>query len=140
MRGFAFTQVDAASFLGTGATFRADLNLIVQLAMGAALLAGMFLARHKRFGAHKICQSSVMLLNLALIGFIMAPSFHTQVTPQIPAGLRDSYYLVATLHAGLGTLAELLGLYVVLVAATEWIPASLRFENWRLWKIGRAHV
>jgi hypothetical protein len=28
-------------FLGTGATFRADLNLVVQLTMGLALLAGM---------------------------------------------------------------------------------------------------
>ena len=39
-------------FLGTGATFAADLNLIVQLAMGVALLAGAFLARRKRFSAH----------------------------------------------------------------------------------------
>ncbi len=46
-------------FLGTGATFRADLNLVVQIAMGIALLAGMMLARQKRFDAHKYCQSSV---------------------------------------------------------------------------------
>ena len=31
-------------FLGTGATFGADLNLVVQLIMGAALIAGAVLA------------------------------------------------------------------------------------------------
>src|SRR6266496_2208861 len=75
-------------FLGTGATFRADLNLVVQLAMGLALLVGMFLARRKKFRAHKYCQSSVMLLNLVMIFLIMAPSFHKQVQPQLPGGLR----------------------------------------------------
>lgn len=120
-------------FLGTGATFQADLVLMLEIAMGLALLVGMFLARAKRFQAHKICQTSVMLLNLVAIALVMVPSFRAQVAPQIPAGLGDSYYLVAGIHAGLGTLAELLGLYVVLVAATQWIPERLRFQNWRLW-------
>ncbi|HVF90098.1 MAG TPA: hypothetical protein VNH22_08515 [Blastocatellia bacterium] len=53
-------------FLGTGATLSADINLVAQLAMGLMLLAGMMLARRKRFHAHKLCQSSVMLLNLTI--------------------------------------------------------------------------
>ena len=120
-------------FLGTGATFRADLNLVVQIVMGLTLLIGMMLARQKRFSAHKYCQSSVMLLNLVMIVLVMAPSFESQVKPQIPAGLKDNYYLVAALHAGLGTVAELLGLYIVLVAATNLLPASLRFERYKPW-------
>jgi hypothetical protein len=51
-------------FLGTGATFRADFNLVVQITMGLALLTGMLLARRKQFRAHKYCQSSVMFLNI----------------------------------------------------------------------------
>jgi len=62
-------------FLGTGATFRADLNLVVQIAMGVALLVGMRLARKKNFRAHKYCQSAVMILNLLMIFLIMVP-FH----------------------------------------------------------------
>jgi plastocyanin len=120
-------------FLGTGATFWADLNLIVQLAMGTALLIGMVLARHKQFRAHMFCQSSVMLLNLAMIFLVMLPSFRRQVEPQIPDGLSDAYYLVATLHAGLGAIAELLGLYIVLRAATKLLPESLRFQNYKAW-------
>jgi hypothetical protein len=34
-------------FLGTGATFGADLNLVVQLIMGVALLAGVLLCEAK---------------------------------------------------------------------------------------------
>ena len=120
-------------FLGTGATFYADLNLVIQILMGLALLAGMFLARSKQFEAHKYCQSSVMLLNLVMIALIMLPSFRRQVAPQIPARLNDSYYAVAAIHAGLGTLAELLGLYIVLVAATNLIPERFRFERYKPW-------
>jgi plastocyanin len=120
-------------FLGTGATFRADLNLVVQIAMGMALLAGMLLARAKRFRAHKYCQSSVMLLNLAMILIIMAPSFHHQVGPQIPGGLKEAYYLVPYIHAALGTIAELLGIYIVVVAATGLLPRRLRFKRYRPW-------
>ncbi len=118
-------------FLGTGATSRADLNLIVQLAMGLALLGGMVLARRKQFRAHKYCQSSVMVLNLLMIFLIMAPSFHKQVEPQLPAGLRESYYLVPYVHAALGTIAEVLGVYIVLVAATKLVPKKLRFKRYK---------
>jgi len=120
-------------FLGTGATFRADLNLVVQILMGLALLYGMYLARRRKFNHHKYCQSLVMILNLVMIFLIMAPSFHKQVQPQVTAGLREPYYLVAFLHAMLGTIAEVLGLYIVLVAATKILPASLRFKHYKPW-------
>ncbi|HXU35816.1 MAG TPA: DUF420 domain-containing protein [Blastocatellia bacterium] len=120
-------------FLGTGATFRADLNLVVQISMGLALLVGMALARRKNFRAHKYVQSSVMILNLLMIFLIMAPSFHKQVQPQVPGGLREAYYLIPYVHATLGTIAEVLGLYIVLVAATKILPRKLRFKRYKPW-------
>jgi hypothetical protein len=36
-------------------------------------------------------------------------------------------------HAALGTTAELLGLYIVLVAGTNVLPMWLRFTNWKVW-------
>jgi len=66
-------------FLGTGATFGADLNLMVEFVMGVALLMGGLLARQKRYAAHGVCQTTVLLLNLLMIALVMWPSFHQQV-------------------------------------------------------------
>lgn len=53
--------------------------------------------------------------------------------PEIPRNLHRPYYWVPTLHAGLGTLAQLLGLFIIWQAGTGLVPAALRFENYKLW-------
>jgi Ca2+/H+ antiporter len=70
-------------FLGTGAPFGADFNLVVQLIMGLALIGGVLLAKQKRYRAHGICQTTVLLLNLLMIGLVMWPSFQQQVKPAL---------------------------------------------------------
>jgi uncharacterized membrane protein YozB (DUF420 family) len=120
-------------FLGTGATLGADLNLVVQVAMGLALIAGYLLAKRKRFAAHGVCQTTVLLLNLGMIGLVMCPSFEQQVRPALPKGLHRWYYAAATMHALLGAAAELLGLYIVIVAGTKVLPQYMRFRNWKRW-------
>jgi uncharacterized membrane protein YozB (DUF420 family) len=120
-------------FLGTGATFEADLNLVVQFIMGAALIAGTFLAKHKRYRAHGICQTTVLLLNLVMIGLVMWPSFQQQVKPARSKVLHTWYYEAAAIHAVLGIAAELLGLYIVIVAGTNVLPQWLRFKHWKWW-------
>jgi|SRR5579864_1522783 len=119
--------------LEMGTSRSADFNLLLQFAMAAALTLGMFLARAQRFRAHGWTQSTVLLLNLGAIGSIMLPSFHRQVLPHVAAARHDAYYAVAVIHAGFGAVVELLGLYVVLVAATNVLPKCLRFRNYRLW-------
>ena len=96
-------------FLGTGATFSADLNLVVQVAMGAALAVGAFLARRKRYAAHGVCQTAVLLLNLVMIALVMWPSFRLQVMPRLIVHLGRRYYAAAAAHAALGMVAELPG-------------------------------
>jgi uncharacterized membrane protein YozB (DUF420 family) len=120
-------------FLGTGAPFGADLNLVVQLIMGLALIAGVLLAKQKRYTAHGICQTAVLLLNLLMIGLVMWPSFQQQVKPTLSKVLHKWYYEAATIHALLGIAAELLGLYIVIVAGTNVLPRRLRFKRWKLW-------
>ena len=119
--------------LGTGATFAADVNFIAQLVMGGALIVGAFLAKKKRYKAHGTCQAMVLLLNLWMIALTMWPSFRQQVMPHIPRALERSYYAIAAVHMILGTAAELLGLYIILVAGTEVVPPSLRFKHWKHW-------
>jgi uncharacterized membrane protein YozB (DUF420 family) len=120
-------------FLGTGATFGADLNLVVQLIMGASLTAGTLLAKHKKYRAHGICQTTVLLLNLLMIGLVMLPSFQQQVKPALFKVFHKWYYEAAVIHALLGITAELLGLYIVIVAGTNVLPQWLRFEQWKPW-------
>ena len=119
-------------FLGTGAPFKADLNLVMQIVMGVALLAGVFLAKRKLYRAHGICQTTVLLLNLVMIGFVMWPAFQ-QVEPRLPRALHKWYYAAATIHALLGLTAESLGLYIVVAAGTNILPQRLRFKNWKRW-------
>lgn len=109
------------------------INLIAQLLMGAALLAGMVLARHKHFRAHAICQSAVVLLNLIPIFYFMAPVFHRAVQPGLPRHLNDSFFSVPTVHATLGAIAEVFGIYIILVAGARIVPERLRFKNWKRW-------
>lgn len=122
-----------SGFLGTNAPLEADINLVIQLFMGIALLLGMMLARRRRYLAHGICQGSVMILNLVMIALIMFPSFRDGVFPELPARLRIPYYSVSTLHAALGIIAQLLGLYIVLRAGTNLLPRALCFQNYKLW-------
>jgi plastocyanin len=111
----------------------AQINLVLQLLMGVALLAGMWLSRRKHFTAHGLCQSAVLLLNSVLIAAVMWRSFRVQVMAQIPGGMRDPYITVPAFHAALGSAAELLGIYIALVAGTRLIPEPLRFKNWKRW-------
>ena len=127
------SSLPVKGFLGTGATFEADVNLVVQLVMGMALVAGVVLAKQQHYRAHGICQTTVMLLNLLMIGIVMWPSFRRQVNPMFPRVLHRSYYAAPTVHAALGITAELLGLYIVLVAGTNVLPEGLRFRNWKRW-------
>jgi uncharacterized membrane protein YozB (DUF420 family) len=120
-------------FFGTHAGFRSDLNLTIQIAMGFALIFGAFMARARRFVAHGICQTVVLILNLVLISLWMWPSFHLQVLPGIPNRLGKRFYAVATIHGVLGVLVELLGLYIVLAAGTRILPETWRFKRWKLW-------
>jgi uncharacterized membrane protein YozB (DUF420 family) len=120
-------------FLGTWASFNADLNLLAQIAMGIALLAGAFLARAKRYAAHGACQAVVLILNLPMIALVMWPSLHVRVLPQLSRHFEKRYYAVATVHGVLGALAEVLGLYILLAAGTNILPRAWRFQRWKLW-------
>lgn len=124
---------DMSGFLGTNAPLEADINLVIQLFMGIALLVGMMLARRRCYRAHGICQGSVMMLNLVMIALIMFPSFREGVIPELPGRLRNPYYSVSTVHAALGITAQLLGLYIVLRAGTNLLPRALCFQNYKLW-------
>ena len=123
---FAFSIADAPPM--------ASLNLVVQIAMGFALLFGKRLAQQKRFRAHAICQGTVVCLNLIPILGYMAPIFRRTVLAQPTAAItRSTFYAVPALHGLIGGITEVLALYVLLCAGTNILPAALRFTNYKPW-------
>lgn len=79
-------------FLGTAAPPYANVTLLLEIAMGVALLIGAFLARRRRFRQHAWCQSVIVLLNLAVIGddSFFSTSGHSKGTPETREGLLRS--------------------------------------------------
>jgi len=120
-------------FLGTAAPFVADLVLLLEIAMGVGLITGAWLARKRRFRKHACCQSIVVLLNLAVVAIMMAPSFRAHVLPRIPAKLGKTYYALATAHAALGTVTEFAALYILLSAGTSLLPERMRITKFKVW-------
>ena len=120
-------------FLGTAAPRYADLVLLLEIFMGAALIVGWVLARRQKFRAHACCQSSVVLLNAVIIALVMVPSFRNHVSPRIPLKLTKSYYALATAHAAIGCVVECAALYILLAAGTKLLPESLRLRRYKLW-------
>jgi uncharacterized membrane protein YozB (DUF420 family) len=120
-------------FLGTAAPRVADLVLLLEIAMGVGLLIGARLARVGRFRQHSWCQSAIVLLNLAVIALMMIPSFRVHVVPRIPAKLGKAYYALATIHATLGSVTEIAGLYILLAAGTSLLPEKLRITRYNVW-------
>jgi uncharacterized membrane protein YozB (DUF420 family) len=111
----------------------ADLILLLEMAMGVGLLIGALLARLGRFRGHAWCQASIVLLNLVLIGLTMAPSFHRLVFPKLPSRIGKPYYALAAVHGGLGSIAELGGLYILLAAGTNLLPEKFRIKRYKFW-------
>ncbi len=90
--------------------------------MLATLTIGFVLARLGHYRAHGAVQSTVVLLNLVLIWKVMLPSLR-----------RGTPDLLTSVHALLGGIMELLGIYILLVAGTSLLPQKLRFQNYKPW-------
>jgi uncharacterized membrane protein YozB (DUF420 family) len=115
------------------APLRAQLVLLLEATMGVGLIGGAWLARVGRYRQHAWCQSTIVLINLAVIVWTMVPSFETSVLPRIPQRLNRPYYLLATTHAVIGSAAEILALYILLAAGTRLLPEKYRITRFKLW-------
>ncbi len=122
----------AEGFLGRPSTFGADLNLLIQLGLGLLLLAGLLLARRSRYAAHGACQASALVVTLVMTAVWMAPAYHNNYGPEI-FRLGNRVSVAAAAHVVAGSVALLVGIYVVLVAGTPLVPKALRFTSYKAW-------
>ena len=120
-------------FLGRSAPYGADLNVLLQIAVGLLLLAGMGLARRGRYRAHGICQSTAFGLSLAMTVLWMMPALHTIHADALGRAVVNRVTVAVALHIALSTIVLLLGAWVILVAGTRLVPPRLRFSDYKTW-------
>jgi hypothetical protein len=102
----------ARGFFGLGPLI-ADANLILEICLVAGVTYGFALARRGNIEAHQVNQTTWVALNLGLIVLVMAGSME-DVKIARPAELADWRIGVTWLHAAVGTLTALAGLWIVL--------------------------
>ncbi len=118
-------------FLGTRALLHSDLSLVLILLSAVLFTIGWRLAVGKKFTAHRWIQTSAAILNTIVVLVVMIASFIVYILPGIPGKLLEGTYGVTTLHAFIGALGLLLGVFVVL-RANGLVPERLRFKNYKL--------
>jgi uncharacterized membrane protein YozB (DUF420 family) len=111
----------------------ADAGAVVEVVMAGILLVGWLLVRHGHIRLHRLLQSSVILVNIPIVLYAMVPPYLEFVAPFVPGQLDEARILVPSLMLVAGAAAEFLGVYIILVAGTTWIPERFRFRRYKLW-------
>jgi hypothetical protein len=115
-------------FFGPGPLI-ADANLILEIFLVAGLSYGFLLARRGNIDAHQTNQTTWVILNIGLIALIMAGSMQ-DVNVSNARDLADWRVGVTWLHAAVGTLTALAGLWIVL-QMNDVLPPSLHVAWWK---------
>jgi hypothetical protein len=115
-------------FFGPGPLI-ADANLILEIFLVAGLSYGFLLARRGNIDAHRINQTTWVILNIGLIAFIMAGSMQ-DVNVSSARDLADWRVGVTWLHAAVGVLTAVTGLWIVL-QMNDVLPRGLHFGGWK---------
>ena len=119
-------------FLGTNAPFISDVSLLLMLFTAALFTLGWRLAVSRRYAAHRWVQTFTVVLNTIVVIVVMVGSFILFILPGIPGKLGEGSYGITTLHALLGLVSVILGVYIVL-GGNNLLPKKLRFTNYKRW-------
>jgi uncharacterized membrane protein YozB (DUF420 family) len=118
-------------FLGTSANWAADVTLLLSALVALLLTIGVVLAVRGQYRAHRWFQTGAATLNAVLVLWLMVLPFRDFVAPpNNPALLPLSAIATTRIHAAVGALALVFGLYVTL-SANKVIPKALRFNNYK---------
>lgn len=110
----------------------AALNMAAQVIMFLALLLGWRFARIKDYTKHARVQTTVVLVNLLMIFFIMGVTFFGPEVLENPAGTSDRLIMIEISHGILGSLAALSGTYLVFRMTFERVlPQWIMVANFK---------
>ena len=123
--------LQGAGVLGTKAPFGTKASLIAMVLAAVLFTIGWRLAVRKQYDAHRWVQTVAVCLNASLVLAWMIRYFVLYVVPEIPARLGEASYAVTTVHAVVGAIGLVLGVFVAL-RGNELVPSGLRFTNYKL--------
>jgi len=108
----------------------ANLNMLAQILMLAALWIGAYFARIKQIARHRRVQTTVVLVNIFLILFVMMTSFYSFIIAGGTTGGIVAQFMM--IHGVLGLIAELMGIYLLVrMFRSKWLPEPLRVKNFK---------
>ncbi len=117
-------------FLGTRATLRSDLTLVLIITTAVLFNIGFILARRRNFEAHRWVQTTAASLNAVVVLVSMVPSYIIHILPGIPSKLLTGDYAVVTVHAIVGAIGLLFGIFVVL-QGNNLVPREIRIKKYK---------
>lgn len=112
-----------------GTRLSADINLTAQILILVGLWAGFYFARKGKIPRHQTIQTSMVLVNLFFIAFVMITSFYNFVILGGTSSGTTANLMIA--HGILGLIAEGTGIYLLLRMRTQIIPPRLRVSNYK---------
>ncbi|UCC52701.1 MAG: hypothetical protein JSV68_01790 [Anaerolineaceae bacterium] len=118
-------------FLGTSANWAADMTLLIMLLIALIFSIGAWMAVRGKYAAHRLLQTTAVILNLILVLWMMILPYRDFVAPGLPQRINERFYFVTTLHALLGFSALVLGIFVTLRGNGLMIK-PLHFNNYKL--------
>ena len=80
------------------------------------LTAGVVLVLRRHYDAHRRLQTSAVILNVVLVAFWMAVSLARFILPGIPGTLSTHGHTLAAVHATVGIIGAVLGVFLVVRA------------------------
>ena len=128
-------------FLGTGASFGADITLIAYILLIApVMIIGFVFARRKMFiPHHKYAMTAVVIINWVLILLVMQISYRNGVAPYTNQAGSEPSILIPMIHLLSGGIAQILATWLVIMMWTEntgaagILPNFLRTTNIKPW-------
>jgi len=92
---------------------------------------GWQLAVHKHYDIHRWVQTSAAIINASVVLVVMVGSFLGFTLPKISSHFVEPPIWIATVHACIGIVTFLFGMFVVL-RANKLVPQAWRFKNYKL--------
>jgi uncharacterized membrane protein YozB (DUF420 family) len=106
--------VEHLGTIATSAGTGAKVSLAVMITAAVLLTVGWRLAVTRRYAAHRWVQTAAVVLNAIPVVAWMIRSYWRYVRPDLPGNLSKGVDLLTTVHAVVGLIGVVLGVFIVI--------------------------